>query len=123
MEASKKFMEGHGGSFIRFEENVPVTVKLIKDKVVKIKNQFGEGDVDGMRYLVEVNGEQTTFQTGGFTLISALAVCNEGDVVTITKTKQGVKTVYKVKKGEQDISVGIGGEEEVPAEGGTDVAW
>jgi hypothetical protein len=121
MENSKKYTEAHGGDFIRFEENVPVTVKLLKDKEVKIKDTFKGGELDGMRYLVELpGGENTTFQTAGITLISALAKCNEGDTVTITKVKRGVKTVYEVKKGDEDISMGVDGEPavgEAPAEG------
>jgi hypothetical protein len=113
MEASKKFMGDHGGAFLKFEENVPVTVKLLKDKEVKIKDTFNGGELDGMKYLVELSdGTQTTFQTAAFTLISVLANCNEGDVVTITKVKRGPKTVYTVKKGNEDISSDVASEEE-----------
>lgn len=103
MDNSKKFVKEHGGNFITFEMNVPVTVKLLGDKEVNIPDRFKGGEVLGMRYLVEVNGEQTTFQTAGITLISKLAVCGIGDVVTIKKVMHGAKTSYEVTKDGQQV--------------------
>ena len=123
MQNSEKYMKENGGNFITFQENIPVTVKLIADKEVEIKDQFKGGTLQGLRYLVELNGEQTTFQTAGVTLISKLALCNPGDVVTITKVKVGMKTSYKVDKEGAAVTTGHESDEELNAGTGDAPSW
>lgn len=119
MKNSEDYMKKNGiGSRISFSDGAAHTVKLLKDKEDSIPDQKG-GDVVGMKYLVEENGEQKSFFTGSVSLIAKLAACNEGDIVTIKMGKANNKSFYTVTH-QGGKEVGIAGEEttdpdEVPA--------
>lgn len=113
MQSSKDYMKENGmGTRISFADGSTHTVKLLKDRVNTIKVN-GE-DVKGMEYKVEENGEEKTIFTGSIGLISKLAVCEVGDVVTINMYKANNKSYYKVVKvGGAEIKAGTE-EEDAP---------
>ena len=117
MEASKQWMkEGGFSNRISFNDGSSHTVKLVKDKVDSIGDGKG-GQVNGMKYLVEENGEQKTIFTGSIGLVSKLAVCSEGDLVTIQMKKANNKSFYVVtKEGQKVGDDGEVADDEVPAE-------
>lgn len=120
MEASKKYTKENGGLRISFSDGSAHTVKLIKDKLDNIPDGKG-GTISGMKYLVEEDGEQKTIFTGSIGLVSKLAACNEGDVVTIQMKKANNKSFFVVTKaGEEILEEGelpvISDDEEVPME-------
>ena len=116
MEQSKQWMkEGGYSNRISFNDLSAHTVKLVKDKVDSIPDGKG-GMVKGMKYLVEENGEQKTIFTGSVGLVSKLAECSEGDVVTIQMKKANNKSYYTVTKAGQEVgeSAPIGDDEVAP---------
>lgn len=103
MQASKKWMESSGYTDrISFADGAPHTVKLLKDKEDSIPDGKG-GQIKGMKYLVEEDGKQKTIFTGSVGLVSKLAMCEEGDIVTIKMGKANNKSFYTVTKGEQEV--------------------
>ena len=103
MQNSEKWMKDNGfGSRISFNDLAAHTVKLLKDKEDSIPDGKG-GSVKGMKYLVEENGEQKTIFTGSVGLVSKLAMCKEGDVVTIKMGKANNKSFYTVTKEGQEV--------------------
>ena len=118
MEASKQYTKENGGMRISFNDGLAHTVKLIKDKLDTIPDGKG-GTVSGMKYLVEEEGDQKTIFTGSIGLVSKLASCNEGDIVTIQMKKANNKSFFVVTKaGEEILEEGelpvISDDEEVP---------
>ncbi len=129
MEASKQFLKDNNISqFISFQDGLPHTVKLMKDKVDSMPDRFGEngGKIQGMKYLVQEGGEQKTFFTTSIGLISKLAEFESGSVVTIQMKKKKVngqpQSYFLVSEGtaisdtdeaEEDV---IGDDEEVPVD-------
>lgn len=97
MDASKKWMDEHGGERISFKDGKAHTVKLLKDKEDTITDGRG-GIVKGIKFLVEENGRQTTFFTGSIGLISKLTSCQPGDVVTIKMGVANNKSFFTVTK-------------------------
>lgn len=98
MDESKKWMKESGyDARISFSDLAAHTVKLMKDKVDQIPDGKG-GFIKGMKYLVEEDGEQKTIFTGSVGLVSKLALCAVGDVVTIKMGKANNKSFYTVKK-------------------------
>ncbi len=122
MDASKDYMKKNGiGARISFNDGSAHTVKLLKDKEDMIPDGKG-GNVTGMKYLVEENGEQKTIFTGSVGLIAKLSECNEGDVVTIQMGKANNKSFYKVTKDGAEVGTPqsvVEGEED----GGEAPAW
>lgn len=111
MEASKKYMEVNGfGDRISFADMKPHTIKLLKDKEDSIPDGKG-GQITGMKYLVEEGGVQKTIFTGSIGLVSKLAECAEGDVVTVVMKKANNKSFYVVVKADGG-EIGGGAEEE-----------
>lgn len=115
MEASQKYMKDNGIlNRISFADGAAHKVKLLKDKVDSIPGGPNGTQVEGMKYLVEENGEQKSFFSGSVGLIAKLAVCEVGDVVTIQMKKANNKSFYSVTK--------EGGEEIVTPEDGGEIA-
>ena len=122
MENSKKFLSAHsneGGDFLKWDKKAGITVKLIADKETKVKTFGSEAREDGMAYLFEFEGEQKKYETTAYTLISKLALCEPGDVVTIKLVQNGAKSSYEVTKEGQKI----GSEEEVSGEVSEEASW
>lgn len=121
MQNSEKYMKDNGiQDRISFNDQQAHTVKLLKDKEDTIPDGKG-GTIKGMKYLVEEDGVQKTIFTGSIGLVSKLAKCNEGDVVTIKMGKANNKSFYTVtKEGEEVIEEGgtiqVGDDDEAPAE-------
>ena len=112
MEQSKAWMkEGGYNNRISFNDLSAHTVKLVKDKVDSIPDGHG-GMVKGMKYLVEEAGEQKTIFTGSIGLVSKLAVCSEGDVVTIQMQKRNNKSYYTVTKAGVEVGDALPATEE-----------
>lgn len=125
MDASKSYMKDNGIlNRISFQDGAAHTVKLLKDKLHSIPDPTSQGGKkEGMMYLVEEGGEQRTFFTGSIGLISKLALCEEGDVVTIQMKKANNKSFFVVTKdGTEVIEDGeeavIADDEEAPLEAG-----
>lgn len=125
MESSKQYMKDNGIlTRISFADGAAHTVKLIKDKVDSIPGGPNGAQVEGMKYLVEENGEQKSFFSGSVGLISKLALCEEGEVVTIQMKKANNKSFYSVTKegGEEivadDDEEQIADDEEAPVKPG-----
>ena len=102
MDNSKQYLKNHQiHPRISFKDGQSHTLKLLKDKPVKITTQTGE-IVDGVRYLVEENEDVKTFQTASETLIQRLAEIPENEVVTIQmkrrKTEKGYRSYFEVVK-------------------------
>ncbi len=93
---------------ISFADLQPHTVKLIKDKEDSIPDGKG-GTIKGMKYLVEEDGVQKTIFTGSIGLVSKLAACSEGDVVTIKMSKANNKSFYTVTKEGKEVADVDGG--------------
>lgn len=106
MDASKKYMAENAkeyGDRISFKDDGPIhTVKILKDKEDTIPDGQG-GKVKGMKYLVEEDGVQKTIFTGSIGLVSKLAKCNAGDVVTIKLGTANNKSFYTVTKEGEEI--------------------
>lgn len=120
MQASKEWMkEGGYGDRISFNDLSAHTVKLLKDKEDTIPDGKG-GEVKGMKYLVEEDGAEKTIFTGSVGLVSKLADCEEGDVVTIQMYKANNKSYYKVTSadgkeiGQQEGELPTIGDDEAP---------
>jgi len=90
MQASKQYQKDHKiMPFISFKDGKSHSVKLLNDKVDTLTGTDGK-EVEGIKYLVEENGEKKTFFTSSNTLISKLADLGEGDEVSIRmKSVQG----------------------------------
>lgn len=113
MEASKKWVEENGGDRISFNDLLSHTIKLLKDKSDTIPDGMG-GTVSGMKYLVEEDRKQKTIFTKSIGLISKLANCEIGDVVTVKMGKANNKSFYTVtKEGAPVVSPSDGEEESV----------
>jgi hypothetical protein len=98
MQNSQNYMKSNGiMSRISFNDGQAHTVKLLKDKEDTIPDGHGN-TIKGMKYLVEENGEEKSFFTGSIGLVSKLAMCEEGDVVTIKMGKANNKSFYTVTK-------------------------
>ena len=98
MQNSEKYMKDNNIlARISFNDLQAHTVKLLKDKEDSIPDGKG-GQITGMKYLVEENGESKSIFTGSISLISKLAMCKEGDTVTIKMGKQNNKSFYTVVK-------------------------
>ena len=117
MEASKEFMKVNGiGARISFADGAEHTIKLLKDKQDSIPDANSEGGrKEGMKYLVEENGEQKTIFTGSIGLIGKLSECNPGDVVAVQMYKANNKSYYRVSKGGKEVKAD--GEEDIIADG------
>ena len=123
MQAAKEFVKQNGyGDRISFANGEKFTVTLLKEKVDSIPDPKG-GTVTGMKFLVSHEGVEKSFFTGSIGLISKLAMCELGDVVTINMYKANNKSYYNVLKG--GVAVGI--DEDAPIADGqnapADVSW
>ena len=102
MNNSKKYMETNGyDDRISFNDLAAHTVKLLKDREDSIPGP--QGPIKGMKYLVEEDEKQKTIFTGSIGLISKLALCEEGDIVTIKMGKANNKSFYTVTKEGVDV--------------------
>ncbi len=112
------------GDRISFANGDKFTVTLLKDKVDTIPDGKG-GNVSGMKFLVMHDGVQKSFFTGSIGLISKLAVCEEGDEVTINMYKANNKSYYNVLKGGQEIKADDEDDAPVPdgAKASAQVDW
>lgn len=82
MQGSKQFLKDHNvRPKISFKEVPKHTVKLLKDKVETREYQGQKNE--GVKFLVEENGEQKEFFTASQSLIEKLAKYKEGDEVVI----------------------------------------
>ncbi len=123
MDASKEYMKKNGiGARISFADGSAHTVKLLRDKVDTIPDGKG-GNIEGMKYLVEENGEQKTIFTGSVGLISKLAECKPLDLVTIQMKKANNKSFFVVLKDGEEIAdadgeIQVGDEDKAPEQGG-----
>lgn len=118
LEASKAWMkEGGYDNRISFNDGSAHTVKIIKDKEDSIPDGHG-GTVKGMKYLVEEDGEQKTIFTGSIGLVSKMALCDYGDVVTIQMKKANNKSFYTVTKAGEEVGedAQIGDNDVAPAD-------
>lgn len=92
MQSSKDFLKNKGiMTRISFKESPVHTVKLLSDSIESIKDEKGE-EVEGVKYLVEENGEKKSFFTSSVGLMQRLAEYKEGSTVTIemkSKKKDG----------------------------------
>lgn len=96
MQASKEYMKTNQiVPFISFKDGSAHTVKLIKDKVDSIKDGNNGGMVQGVKFLVEENGEVKSFFTSSIGLIQKLAEFNEGDIVTIKMVSKKVNGEFR----------------------------
>ena len=105
MQASKEYMKTNQiVPYISFKDGSAHTVTLIKDKVDTIKDNQNGGMVEGVKYLVEENGEKKSFFTSSVGLIQKLSEYNEGDTVTIKMVSKKVngefRSSFLVKKGD-----------------------
>lgn len=83
MENSKQYLRQHDiKPKISFKETPKVTVKLLNDKLETVTDNTGK-EIEGVKYLVEHEGEHKTIFTASVSLIAKLASCEENDVVTI----------------------------------------
>ena len=101
MQYSKEFLKTHQIlPRISFKDRQPHTVKLVKDKLETVNSD--KGPKDGVRYLVEENGEPKSFLTCSPNLISTLSSFEPGDIVTIQlqskKSNGTLISVFKVEK-------------------------
>jgi len=104
MQNSENYMKANGlQDRISFNDLSAHTVKLLKDKEDTIPDGKG-GQVKGMKYLVEEDGVQKTIFTGSIGLVSKLAKCKEGDVVTIKMGKANNKSFYTVTKDGAEVA-------------------
>lgn len=96
MNASKDFMKENGiFPKISFKDRQVHTVKLLRDKKEKITDNNGK-EIEGIKYLVEEDGEQKTIFTSSTSLISQLSQRVEGDIVSIEmKSRKGDDGQYK----------------------------
>lgn len=102
MKASQDFMKDNGMTDrISFADGSSHTVKLIKDKIDSIPDGKG-GQIKGMKYQVEEDGVIKTIFTGSIGLVSKLAKCEEGNIVTIKMGKANNKSFYTVNKVDAD---------------------
>ena len=78
--------------YISFKDGNPHTLKILNDKISTLKDKQGK-EIEGVKYLVEENGEHKTFFTSSISLISKLADVEEGTEVIIQmrsrKTEDG----------------------------------
>lgn len=96
MQASKEYMKTNQiVPFISFKDGSAHTVKLIKDKVDSIKDGNNGGMVQGVKFLVEENGEKKSFFTSSVGLIQKLSDFSEGDVVTIKMVSKKVNGEFR----------------------------
>ena len=106
MEISKQFLnDSNWVPRISFKKTPVATVKLLDEKIDKIMTD--DGETQGVKYLVEENGEKKSFFTGSMPLIQALSEYNKGDVVTIKmksiKGRDGTfRSQFVVTKDSQD---------------------
>lgn len=102
MQGAKDYMGKHEIlDRISFKDGKAHTVKLLNDKIDTI-NAEGE-DREGVKFLVEENGEHKSFFTSSESLIIALARYEKGDTVTIQmvrrKGKKGFISSFIVSEG------------------------
>jgi 3-hydroxymyristoyl/3-hydroxydecanoyl-(acyl carrier protein) dehydratase len=116
MQSSKEWMKESGyNDRISFNDLQAHTVELVKDKQDEIPDGRG-GIVKGMKYLVKEDGVEKTIFTGSIGLISKLAVCEPGDVVTIQMKKANNKSFYTVTKAGAEVgeATPVADDEEAP---------
>jgi hypothetical protein len=85
------------------ESTGPHRVKMIADKVVKGVDSKTGKEIEYVRYLVEENGEEKTYQTKKLNdkgelsyLVQRLAEVQEGQEVILEMKKQGIKNYIQV---------------------------
>lgn len=105
MKASKEYMKTNQiVPYISFKDGGAHTVTLIKDKVDSIKDGNTGGTVEGVKFLVEENGEKKSFFTSSVGLIQKLSEFDEGAIVTIKMVSKKVngefRSSFLVKKGD-----------------------
>ena len=82
MDVSKQFLrDSNWVPRISFKKTPVATVKLLDEKVDKIMTD--DCETQGVKYLVEENGDKKTFFTASLPLIQALSEYSKGDIVTI----------------------------------------
>ena len=123
MEAAKEFMKSHGiRPRISFSDGAPHTVTLKDSKADTIPDPV-KGNVEGLKVLVDEDGEEKEFFTGSIGLISKLAMCDAGSTVTIQMKKANNKSYFVVTKDgaevleDGEMSV-IGDDESAPEQPG-----
>lgn len=117
MKASKEYMKNNQiVPYISFKDGGQHTVILIKDKVDTIKDGNTGGVVEGVKFLVEENGEKKSFFTSSIGLIQKLSEYQEGDTVTIKMVSKKVngefRSSFLVKSGDGSEKAEEGEEEE-----------
>ena len=109
--------------FISFKDGQPHKLKILNAKEDTLKDENGQ-PIEGMKFLVEEDGERKTFFTSSISLISQLADIEEGAVATIKmgrrKTEKGWRSYFEVsKEGEEqfeEIDNPLIDEENIPKE-------
>lgn len=88
---------------ISFKDGSAHTVKMIKSKVDKIRTE--DGEVEGVKFLVEEDGENKSFFTQSIGLIQKLADVEEGETVTIKMASKKIngqfRSAFVVSKGNE----------------------
>lgn len=83
MQGSKDFIKKNNiVPFISFKDQARHQVKLLSDEIGQLKGIDGK-DVEGVKYVVEENGEKKSFFTSSISLIQKLSVFNPGDEVVV----------------------------------------
>ena len=95
MNNSKQFLKDNNYlPRISFKDGRPHRVKILKDAIKCIKDESGQ-DIEGVEYSVIENGEDKTFFTSSFSLISQLSEYDEGVEVEIQMKSKKVNGKFQ----------------------------
>ena len=108
MENSKSFLQKQDiKPRISFKDGKTHIVKLLNDKQDTLTDENGK-QVEGVKYLVEEEGEMKTFFTSSIGLITKLAELEPETIVAITmkrkKGEKGYTSYYDVEEAKQEFS-------------------
>jgi len=100
MDESKKFLkQSDVKPRLSFKDGKERIVKLLNDKIDTITDESGK-KIEGIKYLVEHDGELKTFFTSSISLISKLSELEPETEVSIKmnrkKGEQGYRSFYEV---------------------------
>jgi hypothetical protein len=94
----KKYVSGKGRYFM-VKEGEEITVKYLFSEIVP--NYFSKDKADIIRYHLEVDGVQKFWDRASRELAMQMSEIPEGSMITISRTGEGNKTKYKIKRLEE----------------------
>ena len=86
---------GNQSAYVRIADGESVEGVFVKAN--EIDDTFNPGKTK-IRYVLEVDNEQKFFESSSGNLAREMSKLDEGDVIKLTRSGEGMKTRYEVKK-------------------------